>query len=401
MRLFEHEGKALWRRYHIPTPEGIVLSSADISTALPGGWRGYVAKAQTYSGHRADHGLIRSSDAAAQAHLDAAALLREATAYPEMTGVLVEERLPFSRAIYLSIAYSTSTRGPVLLLADAGGTGIEHRTEAVTITPLDPHIGVTTAQIRRWAYPVGLTTPQINDLAAIGRSLWQCFTEQDCIVAEINPLVWDGSRWVALDAKVELDDDAAFRHPGRASARQQLRRLPTAAELAAWQIDVDDHRGVAGSSYIDLDGDIGILASGGGASLACLDALIARGGKPANYTEYSGNPPRDKVRRLTEIVLAKPGLNGCWVVGATANFTDILETLSGFLDGVRNLPVKPTYPFIIRRAGPHDVEAFALLRQAAEKEGYDFRLYGAETPMITTAKLMVDAADTYRHAHPR
>lgn len=223
--------------------------------------------------------------------------------------------------------------------------------------------------------------------------LWEVFTKYDCELAEINPLViTKNGQVMALDAKVILDDDADFRREMKFPERNLFGRAPTEAEVEARKIDEGDHRGTAGSVYWDLDGDIAVLAAGGGGSVVNMDALIACGGKPANYTEHSGNPPREKLKRLTKIMLKKLGLKGLWIVGGTANFTDIFETLSGVVEGLREVSPKPTYPIVIRRGGPRDEEAFIMLREVAEKEGFDLYIYGRETPMTSTAKIMVDLA---------
>ena len=164
----------------------------------------------------------------------------------------------------------------------------------------------------------------------------------------------------------------------------------------AKEIDKNDHRGSAGSAYIELDGDIAIIAAGGGGSMVNMDALIALGGKPANYTEHSGNPPAEKLEKLTKIVLSKEGLNGCWFVGATANFTDIYETLAGFVDGLRSIKPKPAYPIVVRRGGPRFEEAFEMLKEVGKKEGFDFHIFGPETPMTSTAKIVVDLVNNYK-----
>lgn len=137
-----------------------------------------------------------------------------------------------------------------------------------------------------------------------------------------------------------------------------------------------------------MDGDIAILASGGGASLLNIDYLLSVGGKPANYTEYSGNPPANIVAELTKRVLDKNDLKGCWVVGGTANFTDIYETLRGFVEGLRQIKPKPTYPIVIRRDGPRQKEAVDMIKEVAEKEGFDIHIFGAETSMAKTAKII-------------
>ncbi len=138
------------------------------------------------------------------------------------------------------------------------------------------------------------------------------------------------------------------------------------------------------------------MSSGGGASLTAMDALIKNGGKPANYTEYSGNPSKEKVQKLTKIVLSKPDLNGLWIVGAVANFTDVYETLSGIIEGLREtekeLGRKFHFPIVIRRGGPRDKEAFEMLRQVKD---FDLHLYGEETSISQSAVIMAKLAKEY------
>jgi succinyl-CoA synthetase beta subunit len=127
-----------------------------------------------------------------------------------------------------------------------------------------------------------------------------------------------------------------------------------------------------------------------------MDALIKNGGKPANYTEYSGNPSKEKVQKLTKIVLSKPDLNGLWIVGAVANFTDVYETLSGIIEGLREtekeLGRKFDFPIVIRRGGPRDKEAFEMLRQVKD---FDLHLYGEETSISQSAEIMAKLAKDY------
>ncbi|MBI2065880.1 MAG: hypothetical protein HYT68_02330 [Candidatus Zambryskibacteria bacterium] len=180
-----------------------------------------------------------------------------------------------------------------------------------------------------------------NALVKIIQKLWKLFISEYALIAEINPLfkVADGE-FIAGDAKVILDDEKL--NPGE-------RR------------------------FIELGGDIAILASGGGASLLNIDALLRFGGKPANYTEYSGNPPAELVKDLTKRVLDRRGLKGCWVIGGTANFTDIYETMRGFAEGLKEIKPKPKYPIVIRRDGPRQEEAFLMLRELAQEQAYGKR----------------------------
>jgi len=221
----------------------------------------------------------------------------------------------------------------------------------------------------------------------------KAFFDNDCLLLEINPLVESAGKLIALDAKVNLDDTAGGRHKERLLPTRSIPgHISSKNEIEAKKIDENDYRGTAGSTYFDLDGDIAVLASGGGASLTAMDALLATGGSPANYTEYSGNPPKEKVEKLSKIVLSKKNLHALWVVGAIANFTDIYETLSGFLDALRKINPKPDYPIVIRRGGPNDKKAFEMLKK---NKDFDLHLYGQETTITESAKIVAGLAKNY------
>ncbi len=376
MNLFEFEGKALLKKVGIAVPKSELLS---INQPLKTNFKSdVVIKAQVLSGKRFKRGLVKivaASDAekAAQELFDKKEVDGE-----KIEKVLVEEKVTGSEH-FLSVTYDTSTRGPVVLYSQEGGVEVETAKEVVK-------------------QPLDLTDVKINlpklQLTEIATKLYQLLLQYDLRVAEINPLVETQDGFVAADSKIIVDEDGLFRQEEFKNypPRQLIGHSKTEREIKASQIDETDYRGSAGSVYYDLEGDIAVLASGGGASVVAMDALLALGGKPANYTEYSGNPPKEKVEKLTLVALSKPHLKGCWVVGGTANFTDIFETLSGFLDGLRKTTPKPNYPIVIRRGGPRDSEAFAMLKEAGEKEGYDFHIFGPETPMTETAKTIVDLA---------
>ncbi|HNT34283.1 MAG TPA: ATP citrate lyase citrate-binding domain-containing protein, partial [bacterium] len=136
-------------------------------------------------------------------------------------------------------------------------------------------------------------------------------------------------------------------------------------------------------------------ASGGGTSVEALDNLCLLGGKPAVFTEYSGNPSAEKVKGLTRIALmTEQPIDGLWVIGGRANFTDIYETIvSGFLEGVRETPnFDRTIPIVVRRAGPRDEEAFRTLRKAREEEGYNILVRGMGTSVSESARMMINQA---------
>ena len=297
----------------------------------------------------------------AQVRTHAHTLLNKEIRGEAVESVLVEERVHAVREYYVSFSYDDASRGPVLALSPNGGTGISQ----AHLAPINLAEDSTEEIFMHALSEAGFLAEDASDMSKILKKLWKLFVDESLLLAEINPLFKTaGGALIAGDAKIILDDEKV--RPGE-------RR------------------------FIEMDGDIGFLASGGGASMLTLDALLRVGGKPANYTEYSGNPPAEVVKELTKKVLSRPGLKGCFVVGAAANFTDIYTTLSGFLEGLREINPKPAYPIVVRRDGPRKEEAFAMLREAGENEGYDFHLYGSETPMVESAKIMADLAQKYEH----
>lgn len=379
MLLYEFEGKQLFKKCGINVPESQLIESGDSSLTL-GMTGGVVLKAQTLSGKRAEGGgivIVQSEELRVKSLEE---LFGKIVNGEKIEKILVEEVIDIDKEYYLSFSYSTENRGPVMTFGQ-GGTGVESKGKSESFE----------INILKGIDEILNNLPQ--ELRESAKKLWEVFTKFDCELAEINPLVVTKQGEVyALDAKVILDDDADFRREEKFPERNLFGRNPTEAEIEARKIDQGDHRGTSGSVYWDLDGDIAVIAAGGGGSVVNMDALIALGGKPANYTEHSGNPPREKLKRLTKIVLSKPGIKGCWFVGGTANFTDIYETLMGFVEGLRELPEKPKFPIVIRRGGPRDKEAFEELKAIGEKERFDFHIFGRETPMTSTAKIIVDLA---------
>lgn len=384
MILYEYEGKELLEKAGIPVPQSVLLTSANqkIDLNFP-----LVLKAQVLSGKRADAGGILFADNQDELTQNLNELFGKTINNEQVTQVLVEEKIDFTNEYYLSISYDTDTRTPVLSLSREGGTGIEERVvDKIQIDPLDPHQNL----------PGDIDQDLLQKMIDL-------FFSEDCLLLEINPLVkTDKDNYLALDAKIKLDDNAASRHPDWKDYpdRSAPGHTPTKRELDAKKIDEGDYRGVAGSAFFDLPGDIAVMASGGGASLVALDALIKAGGEPANYTEYGGNPPREKVAKLTRVVLDKPGLHGLWVVGALANFTNIYETLSGFIDGLRDaqksLNTRFDFPIVIRRAGPHDDEAKEML---ALVKDFDLHVYGEEISITKSAEIITELAKKYAQNH--
>lgn len=380
MNLYEYEGKRLFAESGIAIPKGKTLFSfeeADSAYQELGSPQ-VVLKAQVLSGKRGKAGAIRFCSDRESVIKEAATLFSMSVNGQQVVAVHMEEKLAIASETYLSVVWDTNKKQPVLVYSSHGGMDIEDVEDGDIIKiPLD---------VRERTLSAGLPA----DIASIAEALYHCFLDHDCRVAEINPLVKtpDGV-YIAADAKIAIDDDAFFRHQSWATypVRTMMGRLPTDREVAVAQIDQgeDYYRGTAGK-YIEMDGDIAILFSGGGASIANMDALISQGLRPANYTEYSGNPPREKVHALTKIVLSKPGLRGLWIAGGVANFTNIEETFHGIVDALDE--VQPRYPIVVRRAGPKEKEGMELMRACAERNGLHMTLLGKETSMSESAAVL-------------
>lgn len=383
MRLYEHEGKDLLHSAGLLTPQPLQLAPLDQLQ-----WQGpCVLKAQVLFGNRAQQSLIQVVTQPAEWNTKCSALQTALTPLvPDITAtvILMEPLITFQEEWYLALHYDTDTRRPVLWFSSQGGTGIEHRATQSDMQTLPLE------QLDQTPLPSLHPSLPLEWL----QTFTNLFFAQDLRLLEINPLVLTDQGPLILDAKVELDDTATYRHPeweANYPPRSLFARPPTQAEQAAKKINALDHRGVAGASYFDFEGSIAVLGSGGGASILAMDTLLTTTLRPANYTEYSGNPTREKVAALTQLVLAKPDLEGLWVVGGHANFTDQYETLMGVMDGLSQAKLPAHFPVVIRRGGPRLEEAFTALRERAADLSLDLQLFSSDTPIPETAFVLEKA----------
>lgn len=409
MKLYEFEGHSLFSKVGIESPFFVACSNLqEVEEARKRLKFPIVAKIQVLSGKRGKGGGIRVCTNEKQL-TDFCRGMFESDFPPSQNAsegqgggekvrfISLAEKAEIESEYYASITYDSVLKIPFLLFSTNGGMDIEEvRTknpEEIVRVDINPFSGPAKKDLVKIA-------GKDENLIDFLMRLWDAFVRYDCRLVEVNPIAKVRDSYVAVDAKVILDDAGLLRHrdldvlpKGAAGA------VPTQRELAAKKIDEEDYRGSAGSTFIEFDGDIAVLASGGGASLLVMDALVKNGAKPSNYTEYSGNPPREKVERLTKITLGKDNLAGCLVCGAVANFTDIYETLAGFADGLKQVTPKPGYPIVIRRGGPRQKEAYEMLEKLAKKEGYDIHLFGPETPISVACQKMVELSKKFKQEH--
>lgn len=371
MKLFEHEAKELLQDYglKVPSVEG----------------EEFVVKAQVLVKNRKKHGGIKFASGFEEAEEIAGDLRGSEVDGHEVNRVIIEQKVDFDEEYYVAFLYDTDVRSPVLLFSREGGSGIEDRkVEKLVLEDLENW------RLREFLKQNGVESVDLNSLASTLRKIGECFFEEDARMLEVNPLVKSEEGYMVLDAMIDLEDDASYRHNRDYPERSEFGREKTEREKEAEKIDEDDHRGIAGK-YTELEGDIGMMLAGGGASLTNMDALISYGGEPANYTEYGGNPPAEKVYRLSKVIMSKPGLKGLWHVGGTANNTDILETMKGFCRALEEL--EPDYPIVVRRDGPNADKAFELLRKTRDKLDLEMKLFRNDKPMTETAEVLMEMVE--------
>lgn len=388
MILTEAEAKSLLKRAGLAVPEGILVTSVNEIEAI--GHHKFTfpvfVKAQVLHGNRFLQHLIRRANDYEQMISETTDLLQSTDQYDQpIAAVLVEAGENFQEENYLALSYSTHHRSLVAQYNHQGGTGMDERGSTMQITKLSS-----------LHEPMSFAPNQ--QLVDVIQKLWQVVRDSDAVLVEINPLVLTEKGYVCLDAKIELEDSARFRHEEWKTypERSALGRSSTELEKRAHSVSQSDHRGVAGESFFEfLGGDVGVMASGGGASLLVMDALLAAGVSPANYTEYSGNPPREKVAALTDVVLSIPDLNGLFVVGSNAAFTDIYETLAGVVDGLlrSEYSKKPGFNILIRRGGPRWQEAFEMVKERLVDLPINLQLFGPDFQIIETAGVMKKMLD--------
>ena len=316
MKIHEYQAKEVLRTFGVPVPKGIAApdaqGAADAYTKL--GSSLAVVKAQIHAGGRGKAGgvkLVRSADEAREA---AAGMLGKAMV-THQTGpegrvvqtIYVEEGSDIDRELYLAVAVDRSAGAPVMIASAEGGMDIEElaesRPDAIVREPLHPMKGLMGFQARRLAFKLGLTGPAMKGGIKVMQGLARAFTELDCSIAEINPLIVTKSGDViALDAKINFDSNALFRHQQLLEYRDLNEEDPR--EIEASKFDLN---------YIALDGSIGCMVNGAGLAMATMDVIQLKGGSPANFLDVGGGATEEQVTNAFKIVLSDTKVKGVLV----------------------------------------------------------------------------------------
>jgi succinyl-CoA synthetase beta subunit len=371
VKIHEYQAKAIFAQYGIPVPEGGVASTPqearEIAQRLGG--RG-VVKAQVHAGGRGKAGGIRVVDSPQAAEQAAADLLGSSMVTlqtgPEgvpISKVLVEEEAPIERELYLSIVVDGSARAPVIIASEAGGIEIEQvaatSPEKILQVRVDPVVGFQPYMGRSLAYGMHLPDDLVRPAATLVGNLYRAFTEEDATLAEINPLVLttDG-RLLALDAKLDLEDDALFRHAAHRELRDPGQEDPLEVEAAKYDI-----------SYIRLDGDVGCMVNGAGLAMATMDIIKAAEAEPANFLDVGGGADEEKVAQAFKLIVADPKVRRV-LINIFGGILRCDVAARGIVQAYGELSTQ--VPIVVRMRGTNVDEGVQILRES----GIPVRLVG-------------------------
>ncbi|MCL0065530.1 ADP-forming succinate--CoA ligase subunit beta [Dehalococcoidia bacterium] len=368
MKIHEYQAKNLLAEFGIPVPRGQVARTAAESREIAAELGGKVViKAQVHAGGRGKAGGIKIAESPDEAARVADWLLgrRLVTHQTDPEGasvdaVLVEEALDIQRELYLGIIIDSVTGTPVIMASEAGGMEIEELAgespEKIIRTCIDP--GMLEFQpfmARRIAFSLNLEAEQIRPATALISGLYRLFRARDCSLAEINPLVvTTDRRMLALDAKIDFDDNALYRHKDIAALRDTDQENP---------LEVDA-RGKGIENYVKLDGDIGIVVNGAGLAMSVMDTLKLAGGRPANFLDIGTvNDPR-RVVNAFRILFADPNVKSV-LVNIFGGMARVDSIATGIVEAHKEMDIKS--PVVVRLAGTNVAEGERILSESGLK----------------------------------
>jgi succinyl-CoA synthetase beta subunit len=364
MKIHEYQAKSILARYGVPIPRGEVAFSAqeagEIARRLGGGVS--VVKAQIHAGGRGKAGGVKVVRGPEEAEQFATGLIdRKLVTYQTGSGgqvvsrLLVEEGLAIDRELYLSIVIDRSTQKAVMMVSAAGGVDIE---EVAAKTPekihkefIDPGIGLAPFQARKLAFALGLSGKQVSKATAMMLSLYQAFVSTDASLLEINPLiVTKGGDLLALDAKMNFDDNALFRHADIRELRDLSEEDPLEVEASKYSLN-----------YIRLDGNIGCMVNGAGLAMATMDIIKLAGGMPANFLDVGGGATAEQIRNAFKILMSDKNVEAVLInIFGGILRCDILA--QGVITAVKELGVP--VPIVIRMKGTNVEQGNEMLAES-------------------------------------
>jgi succinyl-CoA synthetase beta subunit len=356
MKIHEYQAKELFKKYEIPIPRGGVAFGVDEAVAVASGLGGYpvVVKAQIHAGGRGKGGGVKLARSAAEVPQVAGQILGM-TLVTHQTGpegrlvkkVLVEQGLDIARELYLSIIPDRASAQIVIMASEAGGMDIEAvaaaTPEKILKVAVNPLAGIQPYHLREIAYGLNLPEAALKPFMALLGRLYRLFVECDCSLVEINPLVVTRQESVlALDAKINFDDNALFRHKELLAYRDLDEENPLEIEASKYNLN-----------YINLDGNVGNMVNGAGLAMATMDLIQQAGARPANFLDVGGGASAEMVENGFRIILSDPSVKGILInIFGGILRCDVLA--SGVVEAARKTGIR--VPVVVRMEGTN-VEA--------------------------------------------
>ncbi len=364
MKIHEYQGKELLAKFGVPVPAGGVAETPEEARQVAEGLESgpFVVKAQIHAGGRGKGGGIRTAATPEEVEVVAGQILGMTLVTPQ-TGpegrlvqkVLVEQAQEIAQELYLGIVVDRSLMRPVIMMSAAGGMEIEEVAardpEAIIKEAVDPAVGLMPYQVRNLAFGVGLPPEAMKAATGFINNLYKMFVSLDCSLAEINPLViTKGGEMLALDAKINLDDNGLFRH-------HDLAALEDPAEMDPLEFEARKHH----LNYIRLSGNVGAMVNGAGLAMATMDLIKAAGAEPANFLDVGGGASAEMVANGFRIILSDPRVKGV-LINIFGGILRCDRLAEGVIQAVREVDVK--VPIIIRLEGTNVEEGRRLLKES-------------------------------------
>jgi succinyl-CoA synthetase beta subunit len=379
MKIHEYQGKELLRKFGVPVPRGVVARSPEeaYQAAKELGTDVVVVKAQIHAGGRGKGGGVKLAKSADEARELAQKMLgmklvthQTGPEGREMRVLLVEEGLPIDKEFYLGIVLDRASGRPVVMASEAGGMDIEEvaakTPEKILKETVDPAVGFRAFQARKLAFGLGIGSDLISQAVKFMQALYTAYEQMDASLMEINPfLLTKDNRLIALDAKINFDDNALFRHKEFLDLRDLNEEDPLEIEASKYDLN-----------YIKLDGNIACMVNGAGLAMATMDIIKLAGGEPANFLDVGGGASQERVEAAFRILLADENVKAV-LINIFGGIVRCDMVARGVVEAAKKLNIK--VPVVVRLEGTNVEEGQRVIRES----GLNF----------TVAQGMKDAAE--------
>jgi len=362
--IHEYQAKGILKKYNVPVPEGFAVFSVEeaVEAAKNLPTELCVVKAQIHAGGRGKGGGVKI----AKTKKDVESIAREILGMQLITHqtgsegkkvkkLLVEQGIDIDREFYLGMVLDRETSQFVMMASTEGGVEIEtvaaESPEKILKVWIDPGTGLQGFQARQLAFGLGLEGKQVGNALKFMLALYKCFDENDCSIAEINPMVvTKGGDVIALDAKMNFDDSALYRHKDIAEMRDLDEEDPSEVEAAQ-----------DGLNYIKLDGNVGCMVNGAGLAMGTMDIIKIAGGEPANFLDVGGGANVETVRNGFKIILKDPNVKAV-LINIFGGIVRCDRVANGVIEAVKTIEVN--VPIVVRLEGTNAIEAREILKNS-------------------------------------